>query len=149
MTTEAYPKNVLDQTVWWLQRFRSDFLGELPLRIHSSEIADDGSPQWHPDFARWLTARENTGYRPPTNSENRLRTTRALRRLRKVAIREFEVVYRVMVLGESLEATTKWLNARAQRNRIPLPPGRSMHYTLKDTSCILFSGIDKMRDWWG
>ena len=80
--------------------------------------------------------------------ENRLRTTRALRRLRKVAIREFEVVYRVMVLGNSIEDTTIWLNARAERNGIPLPIGKSVHYSEKDTSCILLSGVDKMRDWW-
>ncbi len=147
---ETYPRGVAGQTIFWLQRFRGDFLGDIPQQIHNGSIADDGSPQWHPDFARWLTAREviNTPRPEVRTSENRLRTTRALRRLRKTAIREFEVVYRVMVVGSSIEEVTLWLNERAERNAIPLPPNRSVHYSEKDTSCILFSGIDKMRVWW-
>lgn len=150
MVAEAYPVGVVGQTLWWLQRFRSDFHGEVPQQIHNREIADDGAPQWHPDFARWLTAREviDTPRPDMPTPENRLRTTRALRRLRKMAVREFEVVYRIMVLGDSIEDVTLWLNERAERNGVPLPPNRSVHYSEKDTSCILFSGIDKMRDWW-
>lgn len=150
LAVETYPSSVIGQTLWWLQRFRSDFLGELPTKIHSGDIAADGSPEWHPDFARWMTAREVISTpRPDVQTpENRLRTTRALRRLRKTAVREFEVVYRVMVQGESIDQVTRWLNDRAERNGIPLPVGRSVHYSEKDTSCILFSGIDKMRDWW-
>ena len=150
VVVETYPRGVIGQTVWWLQRFRGDFLGDIPQQIHNGEIANDGAPQWHPDFARWLTAREVIDTpRPEFKSpENRLKTTRALRRLRKTAIREFEVVYRVMVQGENITEVTLWLNERAERNAIPLPPGKSVHYSEKDASCILFSGVDKMRDWW-
>jgi hypothetical protein len=150
LVAETYPSGVIGQTLWWLQRFRSDFHGDVPQQIHNHEIANDGSPQWHPDFARWLTAREviDTPRPEVATPENRLRTTRALRRLRKTAVREFEVVYRIMVVGSSIEEVTIWLNERAERNGVPLPPNRSVYYSEKDTSCILFSGVDKMRDWW-
>ena len=150
VAVEAYPHGVVKQTAFWLQRFRGDFFGDIPQQIHNRDISDDGAPQWHPDFARWLTAREviNTPRPEFRTPENRLRTTRALRRLRKTAIREFEVVYRVMVVGNSITEVTLWLNERAERNAIPLPANRSIHYSEKDTSCILFSGVDKMRDWW-
>ena len=147
---EIYPHGVIGQTVHWLGRFRADFLGDIPQQIHNGDIANDGAPQWHPDFARWLTAREviDTPRPDVRTPENRLRTTRALRRLRKTAIREFEVVYRVMVVGDTITEVTLWLNERAERHGIPLRPNRSVHYSEKDASVILFSGIDKMRDWW-
>lgn len=145
-----FPTDVLKSTGYWLARFSSDYHGEVPQKIHNGEIANDGSPQWHPDFARWLTAREVISTPRPDYPapEQRLRTTRAMRRLRKEAIREFEVIYRVMVTGERIEDTTKWLNQRAERNGIPLPEGRTVHYRTKDTIALVVSGIDKMRDWY-
>lgn len=148
--TTALTDQAIRATGFWLSRFSADFHGEIPNRIHNRDIADDGAPQWHPDFARWLTAREVISTpRPDTPTrEPRLRTTRALRRLRKTAVREYEVVYRIMVLGERMEDTTQWLNERAQRNHIPLPPGQTVHYRPRDTMAIMISAIDKMRDWY-
>jgi hypothetical protein len=145
-----FPSAVLSSTGYWLSRFASDYHGEVPQKIHNGEIANDGAPQWHPDFARWLTAREviDTPRPDQATPEQRLRTTRSLRRLRKEAIREFEVVYRIMVLSEHIEDTTAWLNDRALRNGIPLPEGRAVHYRTKDTIALVISGIDKMRMWW-
>lgn len=145
-----FPTSVLKSTGYWLARFSHDYHGEIPQKIHNGDIASDGAPQWHPDFARWLTAREVISTPRPDypTPEQRLRTTRALRRLRKEAIREFEVVYRVMVMGERIDETTKWLNQRAERNSIPLPDGRAEHYRTKDTIALVVSGIDKMRVWW-
>jgi hypothetical protein len=145
-----FPPAVLKSTGYWLARLSADYRGEIPQKIHNGDIATDGAPQWHPDFARWLTAREVISTPRPEypTPENRLRTTRALRRLRKEAIREFEVVYRVMVLGERVEDTTRWLNQRAARNAVPLPSGQSVHYRTKDTVAIIISGVDKMKEWW-
>jgi hypothetical protein len=139
-----FPTHVLKSTGYWLARFSNDYHGEVPNRIHNREIASDGAPQWHPDFARWLTSREVISTPRPERAtpEQRLRTTRAMRRLRKEAIREFEVVYRVMVLGERIEDTTRWLNERAIRN------GKSSRYRTKDTIALVISGVDKMREWW-
>lgn len=145
-----FPSAVLQSTGYWLAKFSHDYHGEIPQKIHSGATSDDGSPQWHPDFARWLTAREVISTPRPDlpTPEQRLRTTRAMRRLRKEAIREFEVVYRVMVTGELIEDTTAWLNERAERNAIPLPNGRPVHYRTKDTIALVISGVDKMRNWW-
>jgi hypothetical protein len=149
-SVEIYPDKIIAETSHWLGRFRDDFRQEIPLRIHSRDTAEDGAPQWHSSFSRWLTSREviDTPRPESPTEENRLRTTRALRRLRNVAVREFEVVYRVMICEEKIPAVTSWLNERAVRNQIPLRVGRKQHYTNKDTSALVFSGIDKMRTWW-
>jgi len=146
----TFPNEVLESTGYWLGRFAADYRAESPSRIHNREIADDGSPQWHPDFLRWLTAREviDTPRPDVPTPEQRLRTTRAMRRLRKEAVREYEVIYRVMVLGEPIEETTVWLNDRAKRRAIALPTGRTVHYRTKDTVAIVVSGIDKLRIYW-
>jgi hypothetical protein len=67
-----------------------------------------------------------------------------------VAVREYEVLYRVLVLGERLEETTRWLNARAERNAVPFPPHRPSgpHYTQKDTLALVIAGIDYARESW-
>jgi hypothetical protein len=65
-----------------------------------------------------------------------------------VAVREYEVLYRVLVLGERLEETTQWLNDRAMRNAIPLQPGREVHYTHKDTWALIICGIDYAKHFW-
>lgn len=144
-----FPARVLKETGYWLSRFSADYRGEIPRKIHNSEIAPDGAPQWHPDFARWITAREVISTpRPQTPTpEQRLKITRSMRRLRKQAIREFEVIYRAMVLNESVEDTTDWLNERARRNDIPLPAGKTVHYRTKDTIALIVSGIDKIKEW--
>lgn len=145
-----FPDEVLKATGYWLAKFATDYRGESPQKIHDGSLADDGSPQWHPDFAKWLTANRVIDTPRPEHptEQQRLRTTRALRKLRSTAVREFEVLYRVMVLGDSVEDTTKWLNDRAERNSIPLPAGRSVHYVRKDTIALIVSGIDKMRNWY-
>lgn len=126
-----------------LNRFRAEITKESPIRIHSAEISDDGSPQWHSEFARWLTARESQTDTFIPNPEHRLRTTRAMRKLRRTSVRGYEVTLRTFG-GEKVEDTTRWLNDRARRNAIPLPPGRTFHYSQKDTLVILYSSLTYM-----
>lgn len=137
----------MKDTAHWAAYFAADWKQELPDRIHSSQIGDDGCPKWHPDFERWLTS--DRVYRR-RNDEQRLRTTRVMRRLRRVAVREYEVLYRVLVLGERLEETTKWLNSRAERNKIPAPPHRpnGPHYTEKDALALIVAGIAYAKEYW-
>lgn len=144
----SYSDAVMKATSQWAQWFSAEWKNEMPIRVHSSEIAADGSPQWHPDFARWLT-QERPRARNRRDATNR-RTTAVMRRLRRVAIREYEVCYRVLVLGERLEDTTIWLNERASRNAIPYPPHRPKgpHYTEKDALALFIAGIDYARDCW-
>lgn len=128
-----FPEPVLAHLAHWLSVFAAEWHQEIPLKIHDRRIDDGGKPQWHPEFARWLT---RTGSLGPRNPLGRLRVTRAMRDLRRVAPRQYEVLYRIMVVGESVESTTIWLNARAIRG------GHPERYRLGDTLAILQSSVD-------
>lgn len=73
-----------------------------------------------------------------------------MRRLRQKAPRQYEVAYRVLMLGERLEDTTRWLNERAIRNGIEFPDHRPTgpHYSRKDTLALLIAAIDFARAYW-
>ena len=143
---QYYSETVLAQTAHWAQWFSADWRQEVPTRIHSSDVAADGTPEWHPDFAKWITRDEPRR----RNDDQRLRTTKVMRRLRRLAVREYEVCYRVLVHGERLEETTRWLNERAQRNGIPFPPYRPAgpHYVEKDALALFICAIDYARQCW-
>jgi len=147
--TTFLTSEVMSDTAHWAGWFASDWKQEVPDRIHCAEVGLDGTPRWHPDFERWLTRDE---VRRPNrrNGDQRLRTTKVMRRLRRVAVREYEVMYRVLVLGERLEETTIWLNDRAERNRIPHPPHRpdGPHYIEKDTIALVVAGIAYAKEYW-
>ena len=145
---QYYSETVLAQTAHWAQWFSADWRQEVPTRIHSSDIAVDGGPEWHPDFMKWITRDEHP--RGRNNDDNRLRTTKVMRRLRHLAVREYEICFRILVHGERIPDTTRWLNERAVRNNIPFPPHRpeGPHYTEKDTVALFICGIDFCRQTW-
>jgi len=130
MTTE-----VLKHTSRWMSTFAVEWHDEIPLKIHTRGLDAGGTPKWDPGFAAWLQG----GGR---NSESRRRITAAMRLLRKRSIREFEVAYRMMVLGEPIEQTTIWLNDRAIRNDKP------ERYSVKDTQVIIVAAVDKLLNWY-
>ena len=136
----------IQRTERWGAYFAETWVNESPLRIHSSAVADDGSPQWSPGFERWLTMEE--GRRGERRPEEQLRTSRVMRRLRRAAIREYEVMYRVLVLHETVPQATAWLNARAADHGIPLPSGRSVHYREKDTAALLIAATAYCLHYW-
>ena len=149
--TVIIPAGVLHETAVWMIDLHDYWHSEIPLKLHTFEMGIGGTPQWHPDFASWLgidyySDRSDRNWEK--NPEPRIRTTRAFRKLRKKAIREFELCYRVIILGEPIPAAMAWLNTRAQRNEIPLPEGKSIHYDLTDTVLLLVSGVEKLRSWW-
>lgn len=84
-------------------------------------------------------------WRSEPSSEAHLRTTRAMRKLRKFAVREYEVLYRILILDDSIEGVTVWLNERADKNHIPLPVGKPDHYTERDTWALFIAGVDFVR----
>ena len=135
------------QTAFWAAWFAADWRQEVPVRIHSGSISPDGSPEWHPDFAKWISRDERPGKR--TDAQG-LRTTKVMRRLRRAAVREYEVAYRMLVLGERIADTTRWLNERAGRNNIPFPDHRphGPHYTEKDTLALFICAIEYARQLW-
>jgi 2-keto-3-deoxy-galactonokinase len=138
-TTSLFPDHVMRTTAARAQVLGHEWAAEMPLRVHSRDIAPDGAPAWHPEFERWLTRSQ----RPPALGNNpALRTTRAFRQLRKVSKREYEVLLRVLLLGDSIAGVTRWLNERARANNIPLPPGRTVHYTRKEALGLFIAGLD-------
>jgi hypothetical protein len=137
--TDEYPDEVMRQTAQWVAWFSAAWRHETPIKIHSSEVAEDGTKEWHPDFAQWLTEDEVTK-----------RTRKVMRRLRRSAIREYEVCYRVLLLNERLDDTAKWLNTRAERNDIPYPAHRPQgpHYVRKDALALLIAGMAYAKQYW-
>ena len=139
----TFPPDVMRETAHWLVFFGQDLQQEdPPARIHDATVGRDGTPRWASEFLRWLTRDEVA---QPKGDDSRERTDRAMRRLRKSAIREYEVLYRMLVAGEATSEVTRWLNERALRNAIPLPAGRTIHYTEKDTMALVIGRIDFLR----
>jgi hypothetical protein len=101
-------------------------------------VADDGDPQWHPDFARWMFNTISNDQKWRDRYEPRVRMTRAMRKLREKYPREYEVLYRTAILQIPITVTTDWLNQRAIRNEKP------ERYTLDDTRLILIVAADKV-----
>jgi hypothetical protein len=124
-----------ERTSRWIPQLSSLWHEEIPVRIHTRGFDEAGNPQLHPEFVAWLNGQGS-------NSASRTRLTTAMRRLRKQSIREYEVAYRVIVLGERPEGTMAWLNERAIRNSKP------ERYSLQDTEVIICSAVDKLLSWY-
>lgn len=138
------PQTVIEDTARWMGEFAAEWRNEIPTKIHGGGLDPGGAPEMHSEFWRWLTRndRPDDPRDVQRNPENRLRITRAMRSLRKQAPREYEVVYRVMVLGEHPSATAKWLTERAIKG------GHPERYSPKDVVAICVSGVDKLRNWY-
>jgi hypothetical protein len=120
--------------------FAAKYHEETPRRIHGSGLAEDGTPGWTVEFYSWMS--KGPWWRgdiSPTSSS--LRMTRAMRNLRKVAPREYDVMRRAFD-GEGPRQICDWLNERAIRG------GHPERYSLKDTVVLLASGADKLAVWW-
>lgn len=144
MSTESspFPVAVISEAVYW-GRFLGDEwvrdFRDVPMQLHASSLADDGTPQWQKAFGDWLDGRNE--------SEARQRTTKVMRKLRRASPRAYEVLYRAMVEGESFEAITTWLNERAIRNNIAMPE-RGFHYARKDAVALFLAGVSYARHYW-
>ena len=120
--------------------FAAKWNEETPSRIHQATLGEDGTPGWDGEFSAWVTKGPWwRGDHSPTSSN--LRITRAMRNLRKVAPREYDVLRRAFT-GESAEQIREWLNERAIRG------GHPERYSLKDTIVLMASGVDKLAQWY-
>jgi hypothetical protein len=120
--------------------FAAKWNEETPGRIHKSTLAEDGTPTWTGEFYSWV-AKGPWWRGDDSPASSSLRLTRAMRSLRKVAPREYDVMRRAFT-GESVEQICEWLNDRAIRG------GHPERYSLKDTVVLLASGADKLAAWW-
>lgn len=128
----------LKRAWYWLGRFSDLWASNVPIRLHTRELDDAGNPNLHPEFLHWL---DGTSGRS-SGSEDRARLKRAMKRLRERSIREYEVLYRVMVHGDSIPEVAEWLNERAIRG------GHPERYRPKDALVILYAAVDKVHDWY-
>lgn len=130
--------NALTHTSYWLGHFRDVWETNPPIRLHTRELDDAGNPQWSPDFAHWLdgTSGRHEG------GEDRARLKRAMKRLRERSLREYEVVYRTMVMGHSIPEVAEWLTERA------IIGGHPERYGVRETIVIVYAAVDKLRDWY-
>jgi len=128
-----------DRTGYWLSFFRTVWDGDPPMVLNSSRNLDEaGNPDMTQDFLHWL---DGTSSRRE-GSEDRARLKRALKRVRERSLREYEVIYRVLVLAQPLPDVTTWLNDRAVRARAP------ERYTIHDTLVIVYAAVDKLQEWY-
>ena len=132
----ALPTDVLQRTSKWIPWLAATWHEEVPIKMHYRDQFDEhGDPALTAEFSAWL-------YGVRRNSERRTRLTSAMRKMRRLSIREYEVAYRIIVNGERVEDTTKWLNERAIRN------GKKDRYSVQDTTAIIVSAVDKLLAWW-
>jgi hypothetical protein len=145
VTTPPFDSKAIAEAVYWARFLSEEWLrdfADAPTRIHTNAVADDGTPQWQRAFTQWIDG----GGTPDDIA--RQRTTKVMRKLRRTAPREYEVLYRAMVAGESFEQITAWLNERALRNGIERPGGRAEGYRLKDSVALFVAGVDFARCYW-
>ena len=121
------------QTMYWASFFADEWAGDAP-------------HYWDLSLLYLLPSARTP--RKESDEEARARTTKAIRQLRKASVREYEVLYRLLILGDSIEGVTSWLNERAVRNAIPLEDGKDVHYTEQDTWVLFIAGTDFVRQSW-
>jgi len=165
----AFSKDKLEWTSDQINFFRQDWEREVPLKIHAYGVDDGhglGGPPLHPEFENWLgpicfcgrkpeidkTGRPIAGTGCPSSSsifkskrqyksDSRTRTTKAFRKLRKVAPREFDAVFMMVAHRASFHTTLRNMNDRAERLGKP-------RYRPEDMLLLIVSGIDKASSYW-
>lgn len=136
--TPVIPDATWKQALLWVEVFKQDWHGEIPTKLHVAQLGDDGAPQFSPEFDRYLFA----GDPKRRNPDDRLRTTRAFRRLRRKAPREFDVLYMMVAHRMGIPKIASELTARAIRLEKP------ERYSESDIKILLLSGLDKVIKWW-
>jgi hypothetical protein len=153
--------DVLRYTGEWALRLGSDWKMEVPMRIHGRDsdgrwTADDGTPAFSAEFERWLErsrtdseVRDSRG--PYQNHPRRIRATRAMRKLRNAAPREWLVLWDLSVLNPvsaidelptAFRLIARRLNERAERKGYP------ERYTPESVEILAYSGISKLAERW-
>lgn len=153
----SIPRADLHRAAFWLNSLGEDWRGDVPLRLHSKDTTKEGTIDFSPEFARYIgeleckqpdcqecssrRARQKNaqGWRNP---ESRLRATRAFRKLRKTAPREFDALYLYCISQFSISEIAKSLTERAIRLDKP------ERYTSTGVYLLLLSGIDKVIKSW-
>ena len=133
------PDMVVEKVSRDLAQFQRTWQGSAPMRIHDRRLGEDGTPVFSSEFIAWFYRAWNDDDILATDS--RMRLARAMKRLRDLAPREYDVMRRVLD-GKSPPEICAWLNERAERG------GHQERYSLKDTVVLIVSGSDKVAAWY-
>jgi DNA-directed RNA polymerase specialized sigma24 family protein len=129
-------KPAINRMLLWAKEFSRSWHLDIPMRIHSREIGEDGAPQWHPEFAAWISSDVKEEKR------SRQRTKKAFRKLRDASPREFDAVYLYCVKGLSVPEIAAAMSQRAITRSLP------DRYDEDSVLLLLYSGIDMLETLW-
>lgn len=155
----SIPKHKIQQYRYWLHEYRTDWRGEVPTRIHEKAAAAGlgSAPPFAPEFIAYIghidcghddckecrDVREKERRKRSFRRDNpRFRTTKAFRKLRKVAPREFDALFMYCMHDRSPAAIADSMNLEMQRK------DRPERYSPESVWLLLFSGVDKVMGWW-
>lgn len=150
-TPDQLPRAVLEHTAFLIREFSREWHREVPEQIHSGQIDEGGNPAFHPDFLAYVdrpchrkdcfNVRCNHGMRS-IHPDSRVRVTRAFRRLRVEAPREFDALYLICRHYLSLSEVAERLTERA------ISLGHPQRYDETGVMLLAVSAAHKIEQWW-
>jgi hypothetical protein len=162
--TAAISSDDIARTRHWLGEFAKDWIGEVPTKIHKKEPGGLGAaPAFSDEFVGYigeLTCKVDTcmicvdrkhaprhslsseSYRLAHKTQSRNRTTKAIRKLRRVAPLEFDVLYMIVMHGLSVEQVAQKLTERSRTR------GLDETFDIPSVVILTVSGVEKVSSWW-
>lgn len=144
-------RSILEHTAFLIREFTLEWRRETPDQIHSSSLDEGGGPAFHPDFIAYVDRpcpkrgcfdpRCRHGMRS-LHPDSRVRVTRAFRRLRAEAPREFDVLYLMCRHNLTVSEITAQMNDRAGRL------GLTSRYTDEGVVVLAVSAAHKIEQWY-
>lgn len=143
------PASKVKQYQYWLHEYRLDWRREIPYRLHEKGTYGLGSaPPYAPEFVAYLgdICKDDKcsckRKRKDRTDDARYRTTRAFRKLRKTAPREFDAMYMYCMHDMTPAQIALSMNEEMERKKRP------ERYYPESVALLLFSGVDKVMGWW-
>ena len=143
---------------YWLNEYKADWKGEVPYRLHEQGHYGLGSaPPFSDAFVGYIghiecadpacgeCRKEKQRQRNRQHfrrDDARYRTSRAFRKLRSIAPREFDALYMYCMHDQGPSDIARAMNAEMARK------DRPERYTSEAIVLLLFSGVDKVMGWW-
>lgn len=147
-------QEAIDKAEELLDFFATEYISELPMRIHMSGTDDGhglGGPPFAPEFIKWLDAGSKqeddklrrARYRGETAfTDHRQRVTRVFRKIRRVAPREYYVLSLAATKRMTVIQITIAMNKRAEEGNFP------ERYTVEGVTALLILALDKAESWY-
>lgn len=154
----AIPATKRKQYAYWLSEYRQDWRGEVPTRLHEKGTFGLGSaPPFSSEFIGYVgfieckqpgcshCAKQRARVHRQKHfrhDDSRYRTSKAFRKLRSVAPREFDALYMYCVLGFTTFDIARSMNEEMARKQ------KDERFFPESIALLLYSGVDKAMGWW-